>query len=140
MTIPQADGNTEVTLHGPDQHLQNTLQTTASRGPACATSKRKKRRKPNTKRRPKDGNTARKRVPRTKFNRLTFQRVKGQRHQEESLEDRVLCLVPLQVSAIQQLRGGAGPHGLSETHDPTLDLIHPVDPGHEGGLIQDPEA
>lgn len=138
MTIPQADGTTEVTRHGPD--LQSTPQTAALRGPACAASRRKRRRKPSTRRRPKNGSTARRRALRTNLKRRTCQRVKGQCLQEESLEDPALCLAPLQVSGIHQLGGGSGPLCLSETLDPTLDPTRPVDPDLEGGLTRDPEA
>lgn len=140
MTILQADGTTEATLHGPGR--QNTPQTAALRSPASAGNRGKRRRKPNTRRKPKNVNTARRRAPRTKLQSLTCQRAKGQCLQKESPEDPVLHPAPLQTSIIHQLGGGDSPRCLSETHGPTLDPTHPVSPDLEGGpgLIQDPEA
>lgn len=140
MTIPQADGRTEVTLHGPS--LQNTPQTTALRGPACTANTRKRRRKPNTRRRPKNGSMARRRALRTSHKSLVCQWVKGQCLQKESREDPALHPAPLPISIIRQLTGDGGPRCLSETRGPTLGLTHPVSPDLEGGpgLIQDPAA
>lgn len=90
MTVPQADGITEVTRHGPS--LQNILQTTALRGPAPVAHKR--RRKPNTRRRPKKGNAA-KRIPRADDRSPTCQSGRGQCLLEESPEDPILLLVLL---------------------------------------------
>lgn len=139
MTILQADGTTGVTLHGPGQ--QNTRQTAALRGPAStANNKGKGRRKPNTGRRPKNVNAARRNAPRTKLKRFTCQRVKGQCLWKNTPEDPVLHPAPLQIGIIHQLRGSAVPPGLSEAHGPTL--THPVSPDLEGGpgRFQDPEA
>lgn len=136
MTIPQADGMTRVILRGPGQQI--TLQTTAPRDPTHAASRRRKRRKPSTRRRPKNANIARRKAPKTNLNRLTCQMVKGQRLQEESPEEPVPCPGPPQVSAIRQLGGGGPRH--SETHGPILDPTHPVGPDLEGGFIQDLEA
>lgn len=107
MTIRQPDGMAEVTPHGPGQ--KNTLQTVALTGQACAANRKKRRKKPNTRRRPKNGNMARRRAPRVNIDSLTCQRVKGQSHQEESLGDPVLHLVLLQVSIIRQLGRDGGP-------------------------------
>lgn len=140
MTVPQADGRTEVTLHGPG--LQNTLQTVALRGPACASNKRKRRRKPNTRRKPKNGNTARRRAPRANPKSIMCQKVKGQCLQEGSPDDLALLLVLLQVTIILRLGEDAGPQHLIETRDPTLDPTHTVDRdlGGDPGLIHDPEV
>lgn len=140
MTIPQADGTTAATLHGPG--LQNTPQTEALRGPVCAADKRKRRRKPNTRRRPRNGNTARRRARRTNLKSLTGQRVKGLCLQRESPGDPVLHPAPLQITIIHQLGGDGGPRCLLETRGPTLDPTRPVSPDLEGGpgLIQGPEA
>lgn len=140
MTIPQADGMTEATPHGPG--LQNTLQTAAQRGPASAANRRKRRRKPNARRKPKNANTARRRAPRANLKRLTCQRVKGQCPQEESPEDPVLHPAALQITIIRQLERGGGPRCLSETRGPTLDPTHPANQDQERGpgLIQDLEA
>lgn len=142
MTIPQADGMTEATLHGPA--LPSTLQTAALRGPACAASKRKRRKKLNTRRRPKNVNMTRRRAPRTNLKSPSYQRVKDQVLQEGDLspECPVLHLVPLRVSGIRHLREDDRPRCLTETPDLTLDPTHPVDLDLEGGpgLIQDPGA
>lgn len=134
MTIPQADGKPGVTLRGPG--LQNTPQTAALRGPASTTNRRKRRKNPNTRRKPKNVNMARRKAPRP--NLKSCQRVKGQCLQKESPEDHVLHPVPLQISIIRQLVGGGGLRCLSETPGPTLDPTHPANPGP--GLIQDLEA
>lgn len=140
MTVPQADGRTEATLHGPG--LQNTPQTTVLRGPASAANKRKEKRKLNTRRRPKNVNTAKRRAPRKNLRSVTCQRVKGQSLQRESPEDPVLGPVHLQISIIYHLVGDGDPRCPFGTHGPTLDPTHPVSPDLEGGpgLIQDPEA
>lgn len=139
MTIPQADGTTEATLRGPG--LRSTPQTGALRGPASGGNRRKRRRRPNTRRRPKNGNVARRRVPRTNLKSLICRRVKGQRLQNGSPGDPVLRPAPLQIIT-RQLGGDGGPRRLSETHGPTLDPTHPVSPGLEEGpgLTPDPEA
>lgn len=138
MTIPQADGTTAATLRGPG--LRSTPQTAALRGPASGANRRKRRRKPNTRRRPKNINAARRRAPRT--NLKSCQRVKGRCLQRESPKDPVLHPAPLQISTIRQLGGDGGPRHLSETRGPTLDPTHPVSPDLEEdpGLIQDPEV
>lgn len=140
MTILQADGTTEVTLHGPGQ--QNTPQIAALKGPASSANRGSKRRKPNTRRRPKNVNAARRRARRTKPESITCQRAKGQCLQRESPEDPVLHPAPPQISVTHQLVGGGGPRRLTETHGPTLDPTHLVSPDLEGGQghIQDPEA
>lgn len=133
MTVPQADGTIEVTLHGP------TLQTVALRGPACAVNKRKRRRKRNTKKRPKRGSTARKKHLRANIKSLIFQTVKSQCLQVQNPEDPVLYLILLQVSIIHRDRDvGLLPH----THDRTQNPTHPADPDLEGDpcLILGPEA
>ncbi len=139
MTIPQADGTTEATLRGPG--LRSTPQIAAPRGPATAASRRKRRRKPNTRRRPKNVSVARRRAPRANLKSLTCRRVKGQCLQRGSPEDPVLRPTPLQI-VIRQLGGDGGPHCLSEICGPTLDPTHPVTPDQEGGpgLTPDPEA
>lgn len=140
MTILQADGMTEATLRGPGQ--QNIRQTAALRGPTSVANRGKRRRKPSTRRRPKNVNTARKRAPRTNLESLFCQRAKGQCLQKESPEDPVLHPAPLQISIIHQLGEGGGPLCLSETRGPTLDPTYPVGPDLEGSPdhIQDPGA
>ncbi len=140
MTILQADGRTEATLRGLD--LRTTLQTAALKGPAHAVNRRKEGRKPNTRKRPKNINTARRRAPRTNQRSATCLKGKGQFLPKESPEDPLLDLIPLQISIIHHLVGDGGPRCLSETRGPTLDPTHPVSPDLEGdpGLIQGPEA
>lgn len=137
MTILQADGATEATLHGPDH--QSTPQAAALRGRASTAKRGKRRRKPNT-RRPKNVNVARRRVPRTKLKSLTCQRAKDPCLQKESPEDPILHPFPLNI--IHQLEGGPGSHCLSEGRGPTLGPTHPVGQDLEGGPghFQDPEV
>lgn len=138
MTIPQADGMTRATQHGPT--LQITPPTTAQRDPTyAASSRRKKRRKPNTRRRPKNANITRRRAPKTNLKRLACQMAIGQCLQGESPINPVLSPVPPQASVIHQL-GEGGLRCRSGTHGPTPDPTHPVDPDHEGGFIPDLEA
>lgn len=150
MTILQADGMTEVTLHGPNQ--QSTLQTTAQRGPAHTAKLRNRRKKLNTRKRVKNENMGKRRAPRASLRSHTCQRVKGQCLQEEDLssEDLTLHLIPPLVSNAQPLAGDSGPRCPPETRGPTLDPIHPVSPDLEDGpgpgpgpgpgLTQDPGA
>lgn len=79
-----------MTLHGPDLHLLNALQTTAQRGPACAAGRRKRRKKESIKRRPKNENMARRKSPRANLRTPTCQRVRDQSLQKEGPESHVL--------------------------------------------------
>lgn len=137
MNTLQADGMTEVTLRGPAP--QNTHQTAAQRGPACGDSRR---RKPNTRRRPKNVNAARRSAPRSKLGVITDQREKGLCLQRESPEDPVLHPVAPQIGMRHQSGGGAVLLCLSETPGPIPDHTHPVIPDLEGGQgrTHDPEA
>lgn len=133
MTILQADGMTEVTLRGPG--LQSIPQTAALRGPVSAASRRRQRRNLNTRRRPKNGSMARRRVPRANHKSLTSQMGKGQYLQREHSEDRVLQLDLLQVCIILHTKGDGGPQGHTGIPDPTLGLtVGPVVPDLEKGL------
>lgn len=138
MTIPQADGRTEATLHGPG--LQSTPRTTALRGPASGGNRKKRRRNPNTRRRPKNANMARRRTPRPNLRNLTHQMARGRCPQEGSPEGPALQLIHLQAGIIRQPGGDGGPR--SETHAPTRGPTPPVSPDLVGGpgLTQDPEA
>lgn len=136
MTILQADGTTEVTLHGPVH--QNTPQNAALGGPAGAANRGKRRRKPSTGKRPENVNMARKRALRTKLTSITCQRVNGL--QRESLEDPALHPALYHIDITHQLREKGNPLSPSGTRGPTLDPTHPVHPDPEGGHIHDPEA
>lgn len=138
MTVPQADGTTEVILLGPG--LKITLQTAALRGPASAAKRKRRRRKPNTRRRPKNTNMGKRRAPKTNLKNIIHQMVKGQCLQKRWPEDPVPQLDPFQVHIIHRPEGDAGPRCRSETHDPTLGPTHPVGPDLEGGHTRDPEA
>lgn len=140
MNTLQADGMTEVTLHGPAP--QNTHQTAAQRGPARGDSRRRRRRKPNTRRRPRSVNTARRSAPRSELAVITDQREKGLCLQRESPEDPVLHLVAPQIGARHHSGGGAILLCPSETPGPIPDRAHPVIPDPEGGQghTRDPEA
>lgn len=129
-----------MTLCGPG--LLNTPQIAALRGPVSATNRRREKRKQNTRRSPKNVNTARRRAPRTSLRNVTCQRVKGQSLQREIPEDLVLEPAPLHTSIIRHRGGDGGLHCPSGTHGPTLDPTHPVSLDLEGGpgLTQDPEA
>lgn len=131
MNILQADGMAEVTLRGPAP--QNTHQTTAQRGPARGDSRRRRRRKPNTRRRPKNVNTARRSAPRSKLVAVTDQREKGLCPQRESPEDPILHPVAPQLGMRHQSGGGTIPLCLSETPGPIPGHTRPVIPDPEGG-------
>lgn len=140
MNTLQADGMTEVTLRGPAP--RNTRLTAAQRGPAHVDSRRRRRRKPNTRRRPKNGNKARRSAPRSKLKAITGQRSKGRCPQRENVEDPALHPVIPQIGISHQSRGGAAPLCLSETPGPTPDHTHLVipDPEEGQGHTHDPEA
>lgn len=140
MKTLQADGMTEVILPGPAP--QNAHQTAARRGPARGNSRKKRGRKPNTRRRPKNGNAARRSAPRSKLVVTADQRKKGLCRQRESPEDLVLHPVAPQIGMRHQSGEGAILLCLSET--PTLipDRTRPVILQPEGGQghTRDPEA
>lgn len=131
MNTLQADGITEVTLRGPTP--QNIHPTAAQRGLARGDSWRKRRRKPNTRRRPKNVNTARRSAPRSKLAVITDQREKSLCLQRESPEDPVLHPVSPQIDMSHQSGGGAILLCLSETPGPIPDRTRPVVPDLEGG-------
>lgn len=139
MSVPEADGVTEVTLRGPG--LQNTRQDAAQRDPACAAKRRRRRKGANTRRSPKNVNVARRRATRTNLKSPVLQWVKGRCLQKNHP---VLRLVPLPVSDVC-LGGAARPRCPPESRDLTPGT-HLVDPDLEGGpgpvqgLTQDPGA
>lgn len=130
MNTLQADGMTEVTLRGPA--LQNTHQTAAQRGPAHGDSRRR-RGKPNTRRRPRNGNTARRSAPRSKLVVITDQREKGLCLQRGSPEDPLLHPVAPHIDMRHQSGGGATLLCLLETPGPIPDHTRAVIPDPEGG-------
>lgn len=140
MKTLQADGMTGVILRGPVP--QNAHQSTAQRGPARGDSRRKRGRKPNTRRRPKNGNAARRSTPRSKLVVIADQKEKGLCLQRESPEDPVLRPIAPQIGMRHQSGGGAILLCLSETAALIPDHTRPVIPHPEGGQghTHDPEA
>lgn len=138
MNTLRADGMTEVTLRGPAP--QNTRQTAARRGPARGNSRRRRRRKPNTRRRPKNANTAERSAPKSKL--ITDQRERGLCPRRESPEDPALHPVAPQIGMRHQPGGGAVLLCLSKTPGPTPDHTRPVNPDPEAGQghTRHPEA
>lgn len=123
-----------MTLRGPG--LQSVPQTAAPRGPVSAASRRRQRRNLNTRRRPRNGNMARRRVPRANHKSLTSRMGKGQNLHSEDL---ALQLVLPQVCTILHTKGDGAPQGHTGIPDPTLGpTVGPVDP--DLGLTQGLEA
>lgn len=136
-TVLQASGITEAAPLDP--RLKNIPLTRALRGQAYTGSPKKRRKKANTRRKPRSANMAKRRAPRTKLENATSQRAKNQPLLLRTRDHTHRAGLP-QVNVILPAGEDGDPPHLFP--NPTQSPTHPVDPGHEEkpGPIHGPEA